>query len=224
MTSPVVVILSIFAILIISSEAATIRDYDEFPGSNIIKGTCPAIGLTAAEYRVTVITETRSESMDIGGCASIDLQSPDVTKNSFNMWIGSLKNGMQRCREDDMEQFNFTCVSLPQSEDFMKGIMFAQILGRVNTKGSKQRCAIHDMVKGNATMFRIAVSGNDSCHGLADLLQSNLQTTIPDGATVLQLNRIRLVSNQLRSEDSAPNGYGHSNVINHFSGSWVNKL
>jgi len=61
---------------------------------------CPTVGLTAAEYRVTVITETNSESLDIGGCASIDFMSPDVSKKSFSLWIGSLKNGMQRCREN----------------------------------------------------------------------------------------------------------------------------
>jgi len=34
MMSPVEIVMSIFAILIISSKAATIKDYEEFPGSN----------------------------------------------------------------------------------------------------------------------------------------------------------------------------------------------
>jgi len=64
-------------------------------------------------------------------------------------------------------------------------------------------------------MFRIAVSGNDSCHGLADLLQSNLQTTIPNGAMVLQLNRVRLVSNQLKTGHWTSSG--NSNITNNIS-------
>lgn len=66
----------------------------------VVKGMCPTVGLIAAEYRVTVITETSSDSLDVGGCASIDFKSPDIAKKSFSLWIGSLKNGMQRCREN----------------------------------------------------------------------------------------------------------------------------
>ncbi|XP_015373936.1 PREDICTED: uncharacterized protein LOC107168898 [Diuraphis noxia] len=199
MTSVVALIMSISAILTITSGSVI----QEFPGSNIVKDMCPQVGFTAAEYQVSVITAMTLDSPQIGGCGLIDFKSTGVLKKSFSVWLGSLNNGMQRCREKDMEQFNFSCqseTSLPESEEFMKGVMFGQVFGRVNNNEDKSsiRCAIHDMVKSNATTFRMAVSGDNSCHGLADLLQSNLQTTFPDGAMVLQLRRSRLLSNQIR--------------------------
>lgn len=65
----------------------------------VVKDMCPLVGFTAAEYQVSAITAVSSDSPQIGGCALIDFKSTDVLKKSFSLWLGSLNNGMQRCRE-----------------------------------------------------------------------------------------------------------------------------
>jgi len=66
----------------------------------VVKDMCPPVGLTAAEYQVSAITSMNSDSLQIGGCALIDFKSTDLLRKSFSLWIGSLNNGMHRCREE----------------------------------------------------------------------------------------------------------------------------
>ncbi|XP_022166761.1 uncharacterized protein LOC111031212 [Myzus persicae] len=217
MTAIVLVMTSIITMISVPGEAADLRQNKDILGSTPgIQGRCPKI--ESAEY--LKVTAMGSGSLFMVGCASIDYNSSDTMIQSFNLWIGSVQHGGQRCDDQvransGMKHFHFDCLSESSSpsEDTNNGPMFVRLNGIATNKGGRpdQRCALYEPASWNATTFRMAVSGNASCDGLSDMLYhpqlmipktkkgsmlmlSNPQLIIPEsnkGSMLILLNRAR---------------------------------
>ncbi|XP_060859890.1 uncharacterized protein LOC132937079 [Metopolophium dirhodum] len=153
-----------------------------------IRDACMLMG--KANYSVSSM---RLDSPQIGGCVHFNQKKTDVfTTKSFTLWLDTLQNGKQQCGQEGMEQIRYSCeefskTSIGNTDD---GAKFVRLYGRdVNKKGVESiRCALFEKDVINSTIFRLAVSGNNSCFGLAKVFDDKL-STIPEGSNFLRLTR-----------------------------------
>ncbi|XP_003245690.1 uncharacterized protein LOC100573363 [Acyrthosiphon pisum] len=130
------------------------------------------------------------DSPQVGGCVHFNVEKAYMEK-TFNLWLG---NSKQQCGQEDsgMEEINFSCDEYPKTSTVNNndGTKFVRLYGQdVNKTGVESiRCALFEKDGINSTIFRLAVSGNNSCSGLAELFEEKL-STIPEGSNFLRLTR-----------------------------------
>uniref|UniRef100_A0A2S2NU84 Uncharacterized protein n=1 Tax=Schizaphis graminum TaxID=13262 RepID=A0A2S2NU84_SCHGA len=145
------------------------------------------------------MTSNTSTSL-VSGCANIQFNIVDSKRQSFSLWLSNLPRTGKRCREHnytDMEHYHFNCVlkSPSPSDDTNKGRVYVRLYGPpTNTTGKVNvKCAMYENVKGNSTMFRMAISGDVKCNGLSDMLfhSKPMMPESNNGSILLRLNRYR---------------------------------
>ncbi|XP_026820346.1 uncharacterized protein LOC113558953 [Rhopalosiphum maidis] len=152
---------------------------------------CPS--LESAVYQVSVINSNTTLN---GGCAYINYNSSGVMRQSFSLWFNSIENVGQRCQNQGIDYLNFYCLekSLSPTEDINEGRMkYIKLYdGAPNKTGNPDhRCALYKTGNESATTLRMAVSENDSCKGLLNLL-SHPKMKIPkskNGSMLLFFNK-----------------------------------
>ncbi|XP_060845523.1 uncharacterized protein LOC132925118 [Rhopalosiphum padi] len=157
---------------------------------------CPS--LESAVYQVSV---TNSNTTLNGGCAYINYNSSGKMRQSFSLWFTSIENVEQRCQKQGIEYLNFYCLekSLSPTEDTNDGRMKYEYIalydGTPNKTGNPDhRCALYKTGNESSTTLRMAVSENDSCKGLLNIL-SHPKMKIPqskNGSMLLFFNKTRV--------------------------------
>ncbi|KAL5238884.1 hypothetical protein ACI65C_006294 [Semiaphis heraclei] len=200
--SKLVVMVSIITIIIaIPGKLAAVSRPDESDVLHVPIGSlgkCPTHNITSEYYQITVLG---SITQLVGGCAYIQHNPNEVKRQSFSLWISKFKSHAQRCREKnyiDMEHYHFNCLIKPPSslDDFNKRYTSVSLYPVITSHQKDahkihSKCAMYDVIKGDATMFRMAISGNSSCAGLLDLLTyPNLMNLNHEGEyMLLRFNR-----------------------------------
>ncbi|XP_060861739.1 uncharacterized protein LOC132938737 [Metopolophium dirhodum] len=187
MRSKVVLIMSIITIIIAIPGKLAISRPDESEVLHVpigYLGRCPPHNLTSEYFQMTVL---RSITTLVGGCAYIQHNPKEFKRQSFSLWIGNFKNAVQQCREKNytnMEHYHFNCWIRPPSssleylDDSNKKFTSVSLYPTINSyqknackvQSTKSKCAMYNVIKGNSTVFRMAISQNSSCAGLLDLL------------------------------------------------------
>ncbi|XP_060845348.1 uncharacterized protein LOC132924925 [Rhopalosiphum padi] len=185
-----------------------------------IQDKCPAQSGYSEYYQVTVMSSNTSL---VSGCAYIQFNIVDSKRQSFSLWLSNLPRTGKRCREHnytDMEHYHFNCVlkSPSPSDDTNKGRVYVRLYGPATKTPGKVnvKCAMFETVKGNSTMFRMAISGNVKCNGLSEMLfYPKPMMSMPEsnnGSILLRLNRYHeAVENQvpvlLQNIPNEPHGW-----------------
>ncbi|XP_003241395.1 uncharacterized protein LOC100576025 [Acyrthosiphon pisum] len=193
MTSIVVLIISIFTIIAVTGEAVDLQTDKNLTEVTSEMEGCPY--LDNAEYKVTV---KGSVSTLNGGCGFINYNSSDINPQTFSLWFGNRYHTAKNCRDNAIEYFRFYCLSKSPSpsEDIRKGLMYIKLYDDAFHKVERRnrRCAVYDKTDGNdyVTTLRVAVSSNDSCDGLFDILEHPEKIRLhKKGAMLLIFSRIR---------------------------------
>ncbi|CAI6356732.1 unnamed protein product [Macrosiphum euphorbiae] len=232
MASIIVLIISIFTIIAVTGEAADLQtDKDLTEVASEIEG-CPY--LDNAEYKVKV---KGSVSTLNGGCAYITYNSSDIKPQTFSLWFGNVYEIAKNCNNSAIEYFRFYCVSKSPSpsEDIRKGRMYIKLYddGVRKVERKNHRCAVYEKTedKDYVTMLRLAVSSNDSCDGLSDILDHPDKIRLHKrGAMLLTFSRIRpgaplaaaATTNATESIHSISNSYERRGYIQHNYGNRPN--
>ncbi|XP_050063826.1 uncharacterized protein LOC126552844 isoform X1 [Aphis gossypii] len=192
------VVLVITVIISIGAGADLQTDKDMLEVTPQIQDGCPP--LESAEYQVTVMS---SISLVINGCAYINYNSSNVMRQSYSLWFDRVQHGGQCSRDQahnlGMEHLSFYCLKkspvLPENTN--KGRMYLRLYDETSNKTGKpyQKCAMYETVNGDATTFKIAISGHTSCDGLLHMLSPSLLQMIPQfnkGSVLLLFNKTKL--------------------------------
>ncbi|CAI6373065.1 unnamed protein product [Macrosiphum euphorbiae] len=130
-------------------------------------------------------------SPQIGGCLLMEIKQNYRTR-LFTLWLGNSQNDKQQCGQEGMEQLIFACDEYPLTtqENIEDGAKFVRLYGENVNKmgGDRIRCALFEKNEINSNIFRLAVSGNNSCSGLAKVFYEKPRM-MPKGSTFLQLTR-----------------------------------
>lgn len=201
MRSKVVLMMSIVTIIAIPGKLAVSRpdesDVLHVPTGSL--GRCPPHNITSEYFQITVLRSMTP--MLIGGCAYIQHNPNEMKRQSFSLWIGNFKNPSKHCCEKNyinMEHYHFNCLIKPPSsfDDYNKrhtSVSLYQVITSHQTEARKvhSKCAMYNVIKGNDTMFRMAISGNSSCTGLLDLLThpKPIYPNDKDGYMFLRFNK-----------------------------------
>ncbi|XP_026819307.1 uncharacterized protein LOC113557969 [Rhopalosiphum maidis] len=190
-----IIISLMFDVAVNSSLDEEVNEVMEVPPG--IQGKCPSQSGYSEYYQVTVMTSNTSL---VSGCAYIQFNIVNSKRQSFSLWLSKLPRTGKRCQEHnytDMEHYHFNCLLKPPSpsDDAHKGRVYVRLYGPATKTPGKVnvKCAMYENVKGNATMFRMAISSNVKCDGLSELLFDS-KPVMPEsnnGSILLRLNRYR---------------------------------
>ncbi|KAL4083092.1 hypothetical protein QTP88_028422 [Uroleucon formosanum] len=153
-----------------------------------IRDACMLMG--TANYSVS---RMGLDSPQNGGCVHFNHKKPGGgLANTFTLWLDNLYHGGRQCGQEGMEQIIFSCeefskTSIGNTDD---GTKYVRLYGRdANKKGVQSiRCALFEKDEIDSKFFRLAVSGNNSCVGLAKVF-SDIIPRIPKGSNLLRLTR-----------------------------------
>ncbi|CAI6360996.1 unnamed protein product [Macrosiphum euphorbiae] len=156
------------------------------PSLENIRDACMLMG--TANYSASSMNSASPQS---GGCLLMDIKQIDQ-RRAFTLWLGNSQNGKQQCGQEGMEEFNFACDEYPLTieENIDDGAKFVRLYGEDVNKmgGGRIRCALFEKNEINSNIFRLALSGNNSCVGLAKVFYEK-PPMMPKGSNFLRLTR-----------------------------------